>query len=124
MKAFPNVVWIAGGMAKGQDFDELVQTVGDRLRGVVLLGVDRGLIAQALGRHAPSVPITVISSGDPTAMADAVAAAMALALPGDTVLLAPGCASWDMFRNYGHRGDEFAAAVEMLGAVPRAGETS
>ena len=57
-------------------------------------------------------------------MADAVAAAMALALPGDTVLLAPGCASWDMFRDYVHRGDEFAAAVEMLGAVPRAGETS
>ena len=124
MKAFPNVVWIAGGMAKGQDFDELVQTVGDRLRGVVLLGVDRGLIAQALGRHAPSVPITVISSGDPTAMADAVAAAMALALPGDTVLLAPGCASWDMFRDYGHRGDQFAAAVDMLGAAPRGGETS
>lgn len=124
MKAFPNVVWIAGGMAKGQDFDELVQAVGDRLRGVVLLGVDRGLIAQALKRHAQSVPTTVISSGDPRAMVDAVAAAMALALPGDTVLLAPGCASWDMFRDYGHRGDEFAAAVEMLGAVPRAGETS
>lgn len=124
MKAFPNVVWIAGGMAKGQDFDELVQAVGDRLRGVVLLGVDRGLIAQALKRHAQSVPTTVISSGDPRAMVDAVAAAMALALPGDTVLLAPGCASWDMFRDYGHRGEEFAAAVEMLGAVPRAGETS
>jgi UDP-N-acetylmuramoylalanine--D-glutamate ligase len=123
MKAFPSVVWIAGGMAKGQDFDDLVREVGNRLRGVVLLGVDREQIAQSLARHAPKVPTTMISRDDAAAMADVVAAAMALASPGDTVLLAPGCASWDMFRDYGHRGDEFAAAVERLGVERRGGGT-
>ncbi|MSW43135.1 MAG: UDP-N-acetylmuramoyl-L-alanine--D-glutamate ligase, partial [Actinobacteria bacterium] len=49
LKAFPSVVWIAGGMAKGQDFDDLVLEVGERLRGVVLLGVDRAMIAGSLG---------------------------------------------------------------------------
>jgi UDP-N-acetylmuramoylalanine--D-glutamate ligase len=119
LKAFPSVVWIAGGMAKGQDFDDLVREVGGRLRGVVLLGVDREHIARSLARHAPKVPTTIISRDDAGAMADVVAAAMALASPGDTVLLAPGCASWDMFRDYGHRGDEFAAAVERLGVERR-----
>jgi UDP-N-acetylmuramoylalanine--D-glutamate ligase len=47
-------------------------------------------------------------------MDDVVSAAARLARPGDAVLLAPGCASWDMFRDYGHRGDEFAAAVHRL----------
>ena len=124
LKAFPSVVWIAGGMAKGQDFDDLVLEVGDRLRGVVLLGVDRAMIAGSLGRHAPSVRTTVIESDDPSAMGEAVAAAMSLAPAGDTVLLAPGCASWDLFRDYGHRGDEFAAAVERLAAERGAGGQS
>jgi UDP-N-acetylmuramoylalanine--D-glutamate ligase len=106
-------------MAKGQDFDDLVREVGARLRGVVLLGVDREQIAQSLARLAPTVPTTMISRDDAGAMSDVVTAAMALASPGDTVLLAPGCASWDMFRDYGHRGDEFAAAVERLGVERR-----
>lgn len=118
LKAYPSVVWIAGGMAKGQDFDDLVIEVGERLRGVVLLGVDRDRIAGSLERHAPQVRTTTVDTDDPSAMAEAVAFAMSLAEPGDTVLLAPGCASWDMFRDYGHRGDEFAAAVERL-AVDR-----
>ncbi len=118
LKAYPSVVWIAGGMAKGQDFDDLVIEVGERLRGVVLLGVDRARIIGSLERHAPEVRTRMIDTDDSSAMAEAVAAAMSLAESGDTVLLAPGCASWDMFRDYGHRGDEFAAAVERL-AVDR-----
>jgi UDP-N-acetylmuramoylalanine--D-glutamate ligase len=112
--AYEPVVWIAGGMAKGQSFDELVIAVKDRLRAVVLLGVDRAQIASALARHAPDVPTIDITTTDTGAMAEVVAAASAAAQPGDCVLLAPGCASWDMFRNYGHRGDAFAEEVLAL----------
>ena len=57
------------------------------------------------------MPVVEVERTDTGAMDDVVHAAAAMARPGDTVLLAPGCASWDMFRDYGHRGDEFAAAV-------------
>jgi UDP-N-acetylmuramoylalanine--D-glutamate ligase len=114
LRAYRPVVWIAGGMAKGQDFDELILEAGEHLRGVVLLGVDRDVIAQGLARHAPQVPVTVIERTDPDAMVEVVAAANAFAQPGDTVLLAPGCASWDMFRDYSQRGDLFAQAVRDL----------
>ena len=114
--AYDSVVWIAGGMAKGQDFDDLVRLTSDRLRAVVLLGVDREVIAQALARHAPNVPVVEVAGTDDGVMTDVVQAAAGFARPGDTVLLAPGCASWDMFRNYGHRGDAFAAAVGELRA--------
>jgi UDP-N-acetylmuramoylalanine--D-glutamate ligase len=112
--AYEPVVWIAGGMAKGQDFDELVTRTRDRLRGVVLLGIDRAVVRDALARHAPDVPVVEVSRTDTGAMVEVVEAAASLARAGDTVLLAPGCASWDMYRDYAHRGDEFAAAVARL----------
>ena len=115
LRAFDSVVWIAGGQAKGQSFDDLVREAASRLRGVVLLGVDRGIIGDALARHAPAVPIVEIDRSDAEAMVDVVAAAASLARAGDTVLLAPACASWDMFRDYGDRGDRFAAAARARG---------
>ena len=114
MRAFDSIVWIAGGQAKGTSFDELVQTYGDRLRGAVLLGVDRQVIADALARHAPQVPVIVIDTGDTEAMEQAVAHAAALAGEGDTVLLAPGCASRDMWSGYDARGRDFTEAVARL----------
>ena len=114
LRAYQPVVWIAGGMAKGQDFDQLIREAGEHLRAVVLLGIDREVIAQSLARHAPQVPVTVIERTDLDAMVEVVAAARAYAKAGDTVLLAPGCASWDMFRNYAQRGDLFAQAVRAL----------
>ncbi|MGB3954098.1 MAG: cyanophycin synthetase, partial [Brooklawnia sp.] len=111
MSAFESIVWIAGGQAKGTSFDDLVATHADRLRAAVLLGVDRQVIADALGRHAPDVPVVVIDRADTGAMVDAVASAAGFAQPGDTVLLAPGCASKDMWSGYDARGDDFAAAV-------------
>jgi len=118
LQAYDSVVWVAGGLAKGAGFDELVRSTRGRLRGVVLLGRDRDVIAAALSRHAPDVPVIVVGDGETSAMDRVVAAATDLAQPGDTVLLAPGCASMDMFANYGERGDAFAAAVRrQLGVV-------
>lgn len=112
LQAYDSVVWVAGGLAKGARFDDLVESVAGRLRGVVLLGRDRHVVAEALSRHAPDVPIIDIGdgeTGDP--MERVVDAAARMAAPGDTVLLAPGCASMDMFTDYGARGDAFARAV-------------
>jgi len=114
LQAFDPVVWVAGGLAKGATFDDLVRQTADRLRGVVLMGADRALIAQALARHAPDVPVVDVAGTDTGAMDDVVRAAAALARPGDTVLLAPACASMDMFRDYAARGDAFATAARSL----------
>ncbi|WP_243761691.1 UDP-N-acetylmuramoyl-L-alanine--D-glutamate ligase [Streptomyces sp. YIM 98790] len=108
------VVWIAGGLAKGAVFDDLVRESAGRLRAAVLLGRDRHLIAAALARHAPDVPVADLDRTDTGAMAEAVREAARLAQPGDTVLLAPACASMDMFTDYSERGDAFAAAVREL----------
>ncbi len=114
LTAYEPVVWIAGGQVKGLEFDDLVRTVAGRLRGVVLLGRDRAVLAAALARHAPQVPVIDMPGREDGAMAEVVAAAARLARPGDTVLLAPGCASFDMFTGYAARGDAFAAAVRRL----------
>jgi UDP-N-acetylmuramoylalanine--D-glutamate ligase len=112
LAAYDPVVWVAGGLAKGARFDDLVVAVRKRLRGVVLLGKDRQVIADALSRHAPDVPVIDVGADETGApMERVVDAAARLARTGDTVLLAPGCASMDMFTNYGARGDAFAAAV-------------
>jgi UDP-N-acetylmuramoylalanine--D-glutamate ligase len=114
LTAYPRIVWIAGGQLKGVDVGDLVGQVADRLAGAVLLGVDRAGIAAALARHAPHVPVIDVASVDDGAMREVVAAAAAIARPGDTVLLAPAAASYDMFDGYAHRGDAFAAAVGAL----------
>ncbi|GAB3113971.1 UDP-N-acetylmuramoyl-L-alanine--D-glutamate ligase [Streptomyces calidiresistens] len=116
LAAYDPIVWIAGGLAKGATFDDLVRDAAPRLRAVILLGAERALIADALRRHAPDVPVVDLERTDTGAMARAVREADRLARPGDTVLLAPACASMDMFTHYMERGDAFAEAVRALPA--------
>jgi UDP-N-acetylmuramoylalanine--D-glutamate ligase len=114
LSAYPSVVWIAGGLLKGADVTPLIAEQADRLRGAVLIGRDRRLIAEALARHAPDVPVVTVDTQDTHGMDEAVQAAAELAQPGDTVLLAPAAASMDMFRDYADRGDRFAVAVRRI----------
>jgi len=114
LAAFDSVVWIAGGQAKGTTFDELVTAVSAKLRAVAVIGIDREVVADAIRRHAPEVPLLVVESDDHGAMAQAVQWAASRARSGDVVLLAPGCASKDMYSDYAARGDDFAAAVAEL----------
>src|SRR5699024_8662347 len=108
--AHEHVVWVAGGLLKGADVEELVETAAPRLRAAVLLGRDREQIAAALARHAPDVPVIDVATTDTGAMDLVVRHAASQAQPGDVVLLAPAAASMDMFENYGARGDAFASA--------------
>jgi UDP-N-acetylmuramoylalanine--D-glutamate ligase len=102
------LILIAGGDGKGQDFSALRGAFRGKVRRVVLIG-----------RDAPALEATlagVVPTQRARDMREAVQAAHAVARPGDTVLLSPACASLDMFRDYTHRGDEFAAAVRSLAA--------
>ena len=102
------LVVIAGGDGKNQDFSELRDAFRGKVRHVVLIGRDAAVLAATL---------TGICSTERAAdMGAAVRAARAAAQEGDTVLLSPACASLDMYRDYTHRGDEFAAAVRSLAA--------
>jgi UDP-N-acetylmuramoylalanine--D-glutamate ligase len=101
-----NLVLIAGGQGKGQDFAPLTDALKGKVRHAVLIGQDAKLVAQALA------PIATCEFA--TDMHDAVRRASQAARSGDTVLLSPACASLDMFRDYAHRGDEFAREVRGL----------
>ena len=99
-------VLIAGGQGKGADFTALRASMVDYVRSIVLIGEDADKLEKAL---ADVVHVTRAPSLDA-----AVHVAKSQAKSGDVVLLSPACASWDMFRDYGHRGDTFVAAVSEL----------
>jgi UDP-N-acetylmuramoylalanine--D-glutamate ligase len=102
----PMAVLIAGGRDKGGSYGPLAQALAKKGRAAVLLGEAADAIARSIGEQ---VPVRRVAS-----MEEAVRVGASLARPGDAVLLSPACSSFDMFRDYKHRGDEFARAVRIL----------
>ncbi|HEY3488454.1 MAG TPA: UDP-N-acetylmuramoyl-L-alanine--D-glutamate ligase [Gammaproteobacteria bacterium] len=106
----PPIILIAGGDGKGADFSVLRPAVAGRAKAILLFGRDAGLIEEALSDVSSCVRLR--------SMEEAVKAAADMARPGDTVLLAPACASLDMYSGYAARGDDFARCVhQVLGSV-------
>lgn len=118
LSSFKNgsVVWIAGGLAKGARFDDLVEAQKHVMRAVVLIGVDQEPFTEALESHAPQIPVTAIDAtstkNSTEVMQRAIDAAMKYAEPGDVVLMAPATASMDQFVSYVDRGDQFAQQAQ------------
>jgi UDP-N-acetylmuramoylalanine--D-glutamate ligase len=111
-----NVIWIAGGLAKGASMDDLAKRTASRIKFIILIGQDRERIAQAFAQYSPATQLVRVEqlSDAKQLMHDVVAQARKVAKSGDTVLLAPACASMDQFESYVERGQLFAQAVRDL----------
>jgi UDP-N-acetylmuramoylalanine--D-glutamate ligase len=117
-----SVIWVAGGLAKGAEMGELIERIKARVRVAILIGEDRVLIADELRQRAPHIQVELIDSPagyskggvDNSLMDSVIRTAKAKAVSGDTVLLAPACASMDQFLSYSDRGDRFKKAVEKV----------
>ncbi|MFS0793603.1 UDP-N-acetylmuramoyl-L-alanine--D-glutamate ligase [Microbacterium sp. 1P10AE] len=112
LAAYPQAVWVVGGLLKGVDVTELVRTRGSDARAAIVIGTERGDIVAAFERHAPAVPLFEVDHTETEdVMARVVELAADVARDGDTVLLAPAAASFDQFSSYADRGERFAEAV-------------
>ncbi|MGA0384439.1 MAG: glutamate ligase domain-containing protein [Flavobacteriaceae bacterium] len=101
------IIWIAGGVDKGNDYRALMPLVREKVKAIICLGEDNQKLLDTFSRVID--PMVEVRS-----MSDAVAQAMLQAERGDTVLLSPACASFDLFKNYEHRGMEFIQTVKAI----------
>ncbi len=102
-----NVIWIAGGIDKGNDYEKLMKLVKKKVKAIICLGVDNTKLHDAFDGIIPQIY-------DVRSMADAVKTAYSIGDDGDTVLLSPACASFDLFENYEDRGHQFKETVRRL----------
>ncbi|MEE0971945.1 MAG: UDP-N-acetylmuramoyl-L-alanine--D-glutamate ligase [Bifidobacterium ruminantium] len=104
-----SVVWIAGGLAKGSRFEQLIADQARTIKAAVIIGKDQRPMLEAFKQSAPDIPLSIIDPADnDTVMSRAIDAAGAYANSGDVVLMAPACASMDQFKSYADRGNQFA----------------
>jgi len=101
------IIWIAGGVDKGNDYDILLSHVKEKVKGIICLGKDNKKIVNAFKDHISEIRETID-------IKRAVRNAFKLAKPGDVILFSPACASFDLFKNYVDRGDKFKDAVDKL----------
>jgi UDP-N-acetylmuramoylalanine--D-glutamate ligase len=101
------VIWIAGGQDKGNDYQAIMDLVQKKVKALICLGIDNRKLYETF-----STKVTSLS--ETTTMREAVRRAASLASPGDTVLLSPACASFDLFKDYRDRGDQFKREVKEL----------
>jgi UDP-N-acetylmuramoylalanine--D-glutamate ligase len=102
------VIWIAGGLDKGNDYAQLDELVRQKVKALICLGVDNHKLVDYFGGKVSAIYET-------QDIREAIDRGRALGKPGDVVLLSPACASFDLFRNYEDRGNQFKAAVQSLG---------
>ena len=108
-----SVVWIAGGLAKGSRFEQLVADQAHTIKAAIIIGKDQQPMLDAFKASAPDIPMSIIDPTDnDTVMARAIDAAGTYAQSGDVVLMAPACASMDQFKSYANRGNQFAQQAQ------------
>lgn len=101
------IIWIVGGIDKGNDYEQLQQIVSTKVKAIICLGIDNTKIVTAFREIVPVIEETI-------SMKDAVKQAYSISNAGDTILLSPACASFDLFEDYKDRGDQFKLYVREL----------